>query len=812
MRRFSSLLLVTLPALASLNLSAVRAAADSMDLTHAVVVIRGGTLPTAEKIAPVILTEEMAKRTGISWSVTDRWPEGKQAIIALSTTSAPPNWKQHIPAMGDVGQGKPEGFSIRVLPAGGGQPDRVFVTGSDPRGVMFGVGKLLRVLEWGKGTITVPADFSADLAPDRPIRGHQVGYRATANSWDAWTVEQFDQYFRDMVIFGANAVENIPFEGKVSDVMKYGRREMNLKLSALCAKYDLDHWCWVPVDFLLPNPTKAAKFLSQQEEFYKTVPRLDAVFVPGGDPGDNLFKDLLPYVEKMAAVLRKYHPHAKIWISLQRPHPGDDDAFFGFIETKRPNWFGGAVMGPSGPSMEVYRRRLPQPYQLRWYPDITHIVRCQYPIPWLDSAWGVTIGREPVNPRAVDYAAIYHNDYRLTDGFISYSDGIHDDFNKNLWTQLGWEPYRSVREIAAEYARFFFRPDLAQVGADAILALESNLRGSMAENGSVDGTLRQWQQMEQGLVGSPTNWRFDMHLFRAYYDAYTRRRQLYETDLEKQALAMLGEAEKIGVPAALNEARAILERTTTQHPRPDWFKRTEALADLLFHKIGYQTSVVHYHGSGPERGCLMDFVNYPLNNRWWLEDQFDRIAKMTDRTAQLTQIDVIRNWENPGEGGYYDVLGDVGRSPHMLKVFNAGDAMRSFREIPMPTQRWMGQQRRAVRFAWHKYFNRLPSGLTYTALDPGATYTVRLFSQRPTELLVDGKPARLIRTGDTYDEVTEQEFSVPSEAVQDGRIVLNWVNPDERNVNWRQQHYVTDIWLIRHSAKSKSLSQVRGSN
>ncbi len=60
---------------------------------------------------------------------------------------------------------------------------------------------------------------------------------------------------------------------------------------------------------------------------------------------------------------------------------------------------------------------------------------------------------------------------------------------------------------------------------------------------------------------------------------------------------------------------------------------------------------------------MMDFVNYPLNDRWWLEDQFDQIAKMTDRSAQLKQIDVLRNWENPGEGGYYDVLGDVGRSP-----------------------------------------------------------------------------------------------------------------------------------------------------
>ncbi|HEX4072619.1 MAG TPA: hypothetical protein VHX68_15670, partial [Planctomycetaceae bacterium] len=236
MRRFAFLSFVIPLALAVLASSARSFAADSIDLTRATVVIRGGALPAAEKMAPVILTEELAKRTGIHWSITDRWPEGNGVVIALSNESALPGWKEHLPARAEVGHGKPEGFSIRVVPAEGGQPARIFVMGRDSRGVMFGVGKLLRVLDWKTGAIAVRSDFSADLAPDRAIRGHQVGYRATANSWDAWTVDQFEQYFRDLAIFGANSIENIPFEGRTSVVMKYGRREMNLKLSELCDK------------------------------------------------------------------------------------------------------------------------------------------------------------------------------------------------------------------------------------------------------------------------------------------------------------------------------------------------------------------------------------------------------------------------------------------------------------------------------------------------------------------------------------------------------------------------------------------------
>src|SRR5262249_2254335 len=153
------------------------------------VVIRKGDLPAAEKIAPVILTEEIAKRAGVKWPVTDQWPAQSRAIIALSVKSAPPEWKSRIPAISNDSADKHEGFSIRVSPAKGDQPAKVFVVGNDARGVMFGVGKLLRLFNWRKGTVSLPADLSIDLAPDRAIRGHQVGYRPTANSWDAWTYE-----------------------------------------------------------------------------------------------------------------------------------------------------------------------------------------------------------------------------------------------------------------------------------------------------------------------------------------------------------------------------------------------------------------------------------------------------------------------------------------------------------------------------------------------------------------------------------------------------------------------------------------------
>ena len=349
---------------------------------------------------------------------------------------------------------------------------------------------------------------------------------------------------------------------------------------------------------------------------------------------------------------------------------------------------GGSGDGAQQPAAQRPTRRSAAPgtYKLRWYPDITHTVRCQYPVPWFDPAFGLTLGREPVNPRPLDYAAIYRAGYRDTDGFLTYSDGIHDDFNKNLWSQLGWEPDREPRDCAAEYARYFFRGDLAEAGGDALLSLESNWRGSVAENGSIDGTLLQWQQLEAKLPPAKGNWRFEMHLMRAYYDAYTRHRLLYETDLEKQALAGTGAAPRGGVEPALKQAREILNRATTQLTHREWYEKLDAFAESLFKRIGYQTRMERYHASGTERGVVMDFVNYPLNNRWWLEDEFSRIEKLPSDAEKLKRIDEIRNWEQPTAGSFYDSVGDVSRSPRIPKLQNAANSARLYSEFPIPTQ------------------------------------------------------------------------------------------------------------------------------
>ena len=170
------------------------------------------------------------------------------------------------------------------------------------------------------------------------------------------------------------------------------------------------------------------------------------------------------------------------------------------------------------------------------------------------------------------------------------------------------------------------------------MALETNLRGSLAENGSVDGTLPQWQDWRQKLSRHEDQLAV-RHAFvpgvlrRLHPPSPALRRKIWNSSPSKT----WRRPKRIGVAAALEQAREILNQATIA-AAPQGMARSARRAGRpsLRETIGQQTSVAKYHGSGYERGCVMDFINYPLNNRWWLEDQFDRIAKMTDRggTAQ----------------------------------------------------------------------------------------------------------------------------------------------------------------------------------
>ncbi|MGC3943263.1 MAG: hypothetical protein QM762_01780 [Chryseolinea sp.] len=763
--------------------------AQSVALQQVIIYQEKISLGAGEVAAAEMLSQEVAKRTGITWPVSITWP-GSGDVIVLKKASVKTKLPFSLPTAPVLGT---KAESYRIVNVQHQNQKVIIIEGIDDRGVLFGTGHLLRTMQYAKNSVGLSQLPSLTTSPDKYLRGHQLGYRNTANSWDAWTKPQFEQYIRDLVVFGTNAIESIPiFDEKVSPHFKEKPAEMNIFISQLCQKYNLEYWMWIPAQFDLKDVALRNKYLATFEQICKESVRIDGAFFPGGDPGDNPPDLVIPLLQDIAVILKKYHPKAATWVSLQGFTPEQSQYVYKYIQEKMPTWLGGLITGPSSPTVEETRAVLPSKYKLRHYPDVTHNVRCEFEIPWWDPSFALTLGREAINPRPYHYSAIYHAIDPYIDGFISYSDGVHDDVNKVLWSQLAWDRNASERNIMKEYSNYFFGSNVAEEAGDGILALEKNWEGPIVSNGGIATTLTAWRGLEKANPSLEANWRWQMNLLRAYYDAYTRERFVYETQLENQVNQKLLQASTIGADAAMKEANNILAKAETEPVMKDVHQHIIDLCEALFKSISLQTSVNKYQASGLERGSVLDFLDRPLNNRWWLEDEFKKIQSLPE-VEKVKALELIANWENPGPGSYYDEVGNLAKSVHEMK----GENWRLdpiLRESPNPGYDFTDNGMSRKRLSWLTYM-RWPIAMKYTTIDPNGRYTVRINGMGECLLKINGQRVAPSHYGRNYGEV--KEFPVPQEMVKTGKLVLTWDPINEDFMNWRKQSRVTEVWLIK---------------
>ena len=753
---------------------------NKLDLSNVAILISPSIKTPVHETAEKILVEEIGKRTSLQLNLAENWDN--KTIIACALSVDKKLFGGVIPKRnGDnLPESKKEGFRLFNEIKNG--KNIVWIIGDDERGILYGIGKLLRIAEMKKGEITIANAIDFSASPEYPIRGHQFGYRNTANSWDAWTVEQFDQHFREQVLFGANSFENIPFqESNSSPHFKVNPKEMEIHLSEICDSYDADYWVWTPAPHDLSIENAHEKGLKEQEEFYAACPRLDGVFVPGGDPGDNHPSVLIPYLKDLSSILHKYHPNAGMWVSLQGFNREKVEYFFKYLEDESPDWLKGVANGPSSPPLEIERKHLPKKYMLRAYPDLTHTVRCQYPVKRWDQAFALTLGRECTNPQPHYYAEIHNRDAVYTDGFISYSDGVHDDVNKVIWSQMGWNTKNDVRNIMVEYSRFFFGAAVAETAADGILALEQNWVGPLLGNPSIDETLILWKKLEAENPQLAGNWRWQQLVMRSYYDAYIQKRLTYEKRLETEANSILANAENLGADKAMNEALEHVQKADNEFVAQDLKQKVVQYCDDLFESVGLQTSVPKYQARGYERGAILDFIDYPLNNRWWLKDEFNKIRKMKTEAEKLAKLEFIRNYENPGEGSFYD---NISSADALHVISETDDAIDYLWENDGFSRKRLSTQ----------LFQFSPV-LQYNELDANADYLIRVSGYGEALLRANGELLKPTK----YEKGFEQfkEFPLPKKLIKDGKLKITFDKPDEEHLNWRKQSRVTDVWVLK---------------
>jgi len=373
----------------------------------------------------------------------------------------------------------------------------------------------------------------------------------------------------------------------------------------------LDVWLWSAVmdnpneDVTTPEGINIA--IEKRRALFQAYPSIDHFFVPGGDDGDAPAEALMPFLKQLALVLHEYHPNAKMWVSNQTFTIQENNYFFDYLASTESDWLHGVVYGPwTKMRWEQLRERTPERYPIRRCPDINHTVRCQYPIPNWDPIFAHTVGREPIMPLPEMHQRIYKRYRGFSKGFATYSDGINDYFNKVLWSLLGWDRDTEIDVILKEYGKLWWREELSGDVPKGLSMLEKNWQGAIVENETIPKTLALREDITRRCSDFETNWRIQIYLFRARFDAHMQSESLAQGVYQEEAHAILAQAQTLGVQEALIQAHTALAKAN-QSANMELRTSLETLGKQLHKNIGYQFSVLEpYLARNPERGAMLD--------------------------------------------------------------------------------------------------------------------------------------------------------------------------------------------------------------
>jgi hypothetical protein len=197
------------------------------------------------KKAAQVFQEEIFKRSSINLPIHQAISSYKesQTIIILTEANIQSLAISERNELSKLEKTRKDGYKIKLI------GNLLIILGHDDRGCLYGVGKVMREMKIVPNQLFIQSNFQLSSSPTYPIRGHQLGYRPKTNAYDAWTVAQYDQYIRDLAIFGANSIEIMPprtDDDSTSVHMKLPASEMIKEQSRICAAYGLDVWIWYP--------------------------------------------------------------------------------------------------------------------------------------------------------------------------------------------------------------------------------------------------------------------------------------------------------------------------------------------------------------------------------------------------------------------------------------------------------------------------------------------------------------------------------------------------------------------------------------
>ena len=261
------------------------------------------------------------------------------------------------------------------------------------------------------------------------------------------------------------------------------------------------------------------------------------------------------------------------------------------IKTPRVRSFlTGVVYGPwTVMTIEEFREAVPDYYPLRHYPDLCHSASCQFPV----DGWGWQLGgahlREGINPRPLTFQRIFRDTASLTIGCGCYSEGMQDDVNKYIWLILHWGadntgkgmnkkvPTRASEMPDKQLSNVLYKGLLdyvtllmgqnrfAEEAVKCIYSLEKNWTYAWLNEENSGLSTRQGSAVTYSTAALALdldgkcqprhrlNWRFNLLLFRAFFDAHIVAKFEAEDMLERRAFALIRNANPDNVATTLTQ-------------------------------------------------------------------------------------------------------------------------------------------------------------------------------------------------------------------------------------------------------------------
>lgn len=776
--------------------------------------------------------------------------------------------KYRIPTLTKLEPGA-EGFLLKMIV----NPNIpiLIIAGIDERGCLYGIGEFLRQVKIRNGIIEVDDKINIRTAPAFEIRGTQYGQSHVAKNLAHvrdWTEAETQRVILDYALAGANIFSTSagPMFNFIKSygLMTQGRFGANTAGQKIPEEWNASESIG-RLGYVCLSVSEAKEYmLNKCEEYFKDSPTYDLVKFHGGDGGGCECDNCDPYgltfiktVEEMAAIIHKYHPDTKIYFTNQKFDNDDDNAIFNYLNEKPRTWLWGWGYGPGSDAtswqpghrqthrMDLFRypgfgpyglypreiiRKIPSRHELVYFNEITHWKYAQHAYiqmyPRADRNgdlpphWSHEIyERRPdqfltmVYNRLTFYAwpRYYHrvfNDLmRYGIGDITHSSGHHDHFNQWMWQRLLWNPRLTVEQVVREYCNTWFGEEASDYMTDAIFQLEENLKEihgiSLDEKAAIDKYYDlvkfTGEMMPNELLDK--NWLWRMYMQKAAIDKYIKNKVIQQKEFQKyienHVRKHLSGDDDIDLSKLISSFDFIYETDEMIELREEAMKLGEESNKLFGVRNDGNYNLEH------------DFIGLD-----WLKRQLER-AETAKEEERKKLLKMIVEYDNPGEGGFYDNLGTSNLAPNVVFGYPYDHGQPYVSQMLSEGNR---PSQRSMHFTQDE-----DQGVTlqYQELDPEANYSIRFTFVRPWyqdrySFRMNQKSQSIYADNQLLVEDLELPyrmsdfftFDIPQEATNDGELIIRLEKaPDVANGDrvtveqWRNSGgwgtLVSEVWLMK---------------